>query len=76
MYLDQHQTADKVNKAPAFILNESEVKYIVSTTQNQISELSQIREFSSPEEAIANHKKIMELMRVVEAFYIHKTWCA
>lgn len=74
MHLDQNNTI--VNRPETFTLNENELKYIVSSTQNKISQLSQIKEFGTPDEALANHKKIMELMQVLEAFYINKTWTA
>ena len=62
------------NNNALFSLTEKERRYIISQIQTQISKLSKVKIFESPDEAKANHRRILELIEVLETFHIQKTW--
>ncbi len=57
-----------------FKLNAKEHEYIISSLQKEITKLSQIKSFATREDALANHKKVMELMQAVEVLKSKKIW--
>lgn len=60
-------------KEPTFNLNDKELKYIQISIQTKISHLSRLQTFENAEEAFANHKKVQELMQVLETLNYYKT---
>lgn len=59
-------------KEPTFNLNDKEFKYIQISIQTKISQLTRLQAFENAEEAFANHKKVHELMQVLESLNHHK----
>lgn len=60
-------------KNPAFVLNDKELKFIQISIQTKISHLSRLQTFENAEEAFANHKKVQELMQVLDTLNNRKT---
>ncbi len=69
-----YKVADMSNKKQSFNLSVKELKYIQVSIQTQISQLSRLQTFETADEAYANHKKVQELMHVLETLKSQRTW--